>query len=73
GKGRGFVDEADKDRLVRAMMEAPRYINEALKLEADIAQIAKSLSKARNVLYLGRGTSFPIALEGALKLKELSY
>jgi glucosamine--fructose-6-phosphate aminotransferase (isomerizing) len=73
GKARGFVSAEDEDKLVRAMMEAPRYMNEALRLEEGIAQMAKTLSKARDVLYLGRGTSYPIAMEGALKLKELSY
>ena len=46
---------------------------EAIKREASIEQISHSLSKAKDVLYLGRGTSFPLALEGALKLKEISY
>jgi glutamine---fructose-6-phosphate transaminase (isomerizing) len=73
GKARGFVSDVDEDRLVRAMMEAPRFMNEAVKAEPAIAQLAKSLSKVRDVLYLGRGTSYPIAMEGALKLKELSY
>ncbi|CEJ13183.1 Glutamine--fructose-6-phosphate aminotransferase [isomerizing] [bacterium YEK0313] len=73
GKARGFIDAAEEDALVRAMMEAPRYINEALTLDDSIAQLAKSLAKSKSVLYLGRGTSYPIALEGALKLKELSY
>ena len=73
GKARGFVNAEEEDRLVRAMMEAPRYMNEALKQEEHIAGIAKMLSKVRDVLYLGRGTSYPIAMEGALKLKELSY
>ena len=73
GKARGFIGPAEEDELVRAMMEAPRYINEALKLDDSIAHLAKSLAKSKSVLYLGRGTSYPIALEGALKLKELSY
>ncbi|MCZ0733398.1 glutamine--fructose-6-phosphate transaminase (isomerizing) [Phreatobacter sp. AB_2022a] len=73
GKARGFIDAAEEDALVRAMMEAPRYINEALTLDDSIAQLAKSLAKSQSVLYLGRGISYPIALEGALKLKELSY
>ena len=45
----------------------------ALTLEPQIEKLAQNLAKARDVLYLGRGTSFPIALEGALKLKEISY
>jgi glucosamine--fructose-6-phosphate aminotransferase (isomerizing) len=73
GKARGFIGAADEDRLVTAMMEAPRLMNEALTLEGQIEALAKSLSKAKDVLYLGRGTSYPLALEGALKLKEISY
>jgi glucosamine--fructose-6-phosphate aminotransferase (isomerizing) len=51
----------------------PRHLNDALALEPQIEQLARDLAKCRDVLYLGRGTSFPIALEGALKLKEISY
>jgi glutamine---fructose-6-phosphate transaminase (isomerizing) len=51
----------------------PRHLAEALALEPQIEQLARDLSKCRDVLYLGRGTSYPIALEGALKLKEISY
>ena len=73
GKARGYVSADDEDRLVRAMMEAPRLMNEALKREGEVEKLAHSLAKVKDVLYLGRGTSFPIAMEGALKLKELSY
>ena len=48
-----------------------RLLSEALKLDAELEHLARSLAHASDVLYLGRGTSFPIALEGALKLKEL--
>jgi glucosamine--fructose-6-phosphate aminotransferase (isomerizing) len=58
---------------VRALIEVPRHMAEALKLEPEIEKLARDLSKSRDVLYLGRGTSFPLALEGALKLKEISY
>jgi glucosamine--fructose-6-phosphate aminotransferase (isomerizing) len=58
---------------VRALIEVPRLMNEALRLEPEIERLAQRLSKCRDVLYLGRGTSFPLALEGALKLKEISY
>ena len=52
----------------------PRHLTEALALEPQIELLAREqLAKARDVLYLGRGTSYPIALEGALKLKEISY
>jgi glutamine---fructose-6-phosphate transaminase (isomerizing) len=59
--------------LVSALIEIPRLTAAALALEPQIERLAQNLAKARDVLYLGRGTSFPIALEGALKLKEISY
>jgi len=58
---------------VRALIEVPRLMTEALALEPQIELLARDLSKCRDVLYLGRGTSYPLALEGALKLKEISY
>jgi glutamine---fructose-6-phosphate transaminase (isomerizing) len=73
GRARGVLDEVDEKRLVRALIEVPRHLTEALALEPQIEQLARDLSKSRDVLYLGRGTSYPIALEGALKLKEISY
>jgi glucosamine--fructose-6-phosphate aminotransferase (isomerizing) len=73
GKARGTLPEKDEIRLVQALTEAPRLMAEALRLEHEIEVLAKDLSKAKDVLYLGRGTSFPLALEGALKLKEISY
>jgi glucosamine--fructose-6-phosphate aminotransferase (isomerizing) len=51
----------------------PRQISEALRLEPQIEALARDLAKAKAVLYLGRSTAYPIALEGALKLKEISY
>ena len=73
GKARGVLSDADERKLVRALIEVPGHLAEALMLERQIEQLAKDLSKSRDVLYLGRGTSFPLALEGALKLKEISY
>src|SRR5215468_3745973 len=73
GRARGVLSEADEQKLVRALIEVPRHMIEALALEPQIEQLARDLSKCRDVLYLGRGTSFPLALEGALKLKEISY
>ena len=73
GRARGELSENDENKLVRALIETPRLMSEALKLEPQIEKLAHDLSHARDVLYLGRGTSFPIALEGALKLKEISY
>ena len=73
GRARGVLSQADETRLVRALIEVPRHMAAALALEPQIEQIARDLAKSSDVLYLGRGTSFPIALEGALKLKEISY
>ena len=73
GRARGVLTQADETKLVRGLIEVPRHIAQALTLEPQIEQLARELAKSRDVLYLGRGTSFPIALEGALKLKEISY
>src|SRR5690606_28397106 len=55
------------------LSEAPRYAAQTLRLEAHIEKIARELSQVQDVLYLGRDTSYPLAMEGALKLKEISY
>jgi glucosamine--fructose-6-phosphate aminotransferase (isomerizing) len=73
GRARGVLSEADERGLARALIEVPRHMADAVTLEPQIEQIARDLAKARDVLYLGRGTSYPLALEGALKLKEISY
>jgi glucosamine--fructose-6-phosphate aminotransferase (isomerizing) len=74
GRARGTLSAADEARLANALIELPSHINEALNREDDYRFIAdKIIAKARDVLYMGRGSSFPIALEGALKLKEISY
>jgi len=73
GRARGVLSESDEKKLVHALIEVPRHLAEALVLEPQIMELARDLAKCRDVLYLGRGTSFPIALEGALKLKEISY
>jgi glucosamine--fructose-6-phosphate aminotransferase (isomerizing) len=73
GRARGVLSAADERELVRALIEVPRHMSEALALEPQIEHLARDLAKSRDVLYLGRGTSYPIALEGALKLKEISY
>jgi glutamine---fructose-6-phosphate transaminase (isomerizing) len=73
GRARGILSEDDERKLVRALIEVPRHMNEALRLEPRIVELAHKLAHSRDVLYVGRGTSFPIALEGALKLKEISY
>jgi glutamine---fructose-6-phosphate transaminase (isomerizing) len=73
GRARGVLSADDERILVRALIEVPRLMTEALALEPQIELLARDLAKSRDVLYLGRGTSYPIALEGALKLKEISY
>ncbi len=74
GRARGTITEAEEARLVAALIELPALINEAMNMEAQYRHIADAvLAEARDVLYLGRGTSYPVALEGALKLKEISY
>src|SRR5262245_51723932 len=73
GRARGVLSATDEQKLVRALIEVARLMTETLALEPKIEQLARDLSTSRNVLYLGRGTSFPVALEGALKLKEISY
>lgn len=73
GRARGTLDAAGERRLVDALIKAPGLMAEALTQEAAIEGLAREVSKARDVLYLGRGTSYPMALEGALKLKEISY
>jgi len=73
GRARGTLSDSDEKSLVQALIEMPRRLNETLALEPQIEQLARDLAKSKDVLYLGRGTSFPIALEGALKLKEISY
>ena len=73
GRDRGVLSEDDERKLVTALTAVPGHMAEALKLEPQIEQLARDLAKSRDVLYLGRGTSYPLALEGALKLKEISY
>ena len=72
-RARGTLSEAEEARYVRELIALPGLMAQALTLEPEIERLARKLSKARDVLYLGRGTSFPMALEGALKLKEISY
>jgi glucosamine--fructose-6-phosphate aminotransferase (isomerizing) len=73
GRARGAVSREEEARLVRTLMEVPRHVNEALAGAARIEALAAEIAKARDVLYLGRGLAYPLALEGALKLKEISY
>jgi glucosamine--fructose-6-phosphate aminotransferase (isomerizing) len=74
GRARGLLSRGDEERLAHALIELPAQVNEAINMETQYKRISEEiLAEARDVLYMGRGSSFPIALEGALKLKEISY
>jgi glucosamine--fructose-6-phosphate aminotransferase (isomerizing) len=73
GRARGTIDAAQEKELTKALAEVPRHMSTLLRNEALYEKLAHDLSKARDVLYLGRGVNYPLALEGALKLKEISY
>ncbi|MDE2489135.1 MAG: glutamine--fructose-6-phosphate transaminase (isomerizing) [Alphaproteobacteria bacterium] len=70
---RGRIDTDEEARFTRLLLESPRLIAEATQVEEEIRALAPELARARDVLYLGRGAMYPLALEGALKLKEISY
>ena len=72
-RARGAIDHAREAELSTALLEVPARAAEVLNHDATIRDIAMQVAEARDVLFLGRGTSYPIALEGALKLKEISY
>ena len=72
-RARGAIDDARQAALIGALTEVPARAAEILNRDGRLAEIAHEVAEARDVLYLGRGTSYPIALEGALKLKEISY
>ena len=73
GVARGTVSPDEEKALIRGLSEAPRLANQVLKLDQQIEKVARDLAHYRHVLYLGRDTNFPLAMEGALKLKEISY
>ncbi|HAJ02209.1 MULTISPECIES: glutamine--fructose-6-phosphate transaminase (isomerizing) [unclassified Brevundimonas] len=73
GVARGRISADEEARLVQALFESPRLIAEALQMEDRMRDVAHELSRATDVLFLGRGAMFPLAMEGALKLKEISY
>ena len=73
GKARGHISPVLEAELVAALAEVPRLLAAVLRDEKPYEALAYTLSRAHDVLYLGRGSSYPIALEGALKLKEISY
>jgi glucosamine--fructose-6-phosphate aminotransferase (isomerizing) len=72
-RARGAIDRTRENNLVVALTEVPARAAEVLNHDQRLKELAREVSEARDVLYLGRGTSYPIALEGALKLKEISY
>jgi glucosamine--fructose-6-phosphate aminotransferase (isomerizing) len=73
GRARGNLTAADCREQIEALMVLPRKLEETLELDGQIEQVARNYMNARDFLYLGRGNQYPIALEGALKLKEISY
>ena len=73
GRARNTISEKTEAKLVSELMAIPGLIAQALKCESAVEVLAREIAKVRDVLYLGRGTSYPLALEGALKLKEISY
>jgi glutamine---fructose-6-phosphate transaminase (isomerizing) len=73
GRDRGVLSTEEEASLVRALADVPGYMTRALELEPKIRQLARKIAASRNALFIGRGTSYPLALEGALKLKEITY
>src|SRR3546814_16069984 len=70
---KGKLSAAEEREIVRHLIEAPAALNAALAHDEEIAAMAHLVAPARDVLYLGRGPDYPLALEGALNLKEISY
>ncbi len=73
GRVRGALSPAEGQKITKELLTLPRKIEETLELNASIETVAQNFMNARDFLYLGRGNQYPIALEGALKLKEISY
>ncbi len=73
GRLKGSIDDETYFELVHQMSQIPDKISEVLEVNEQIKQLARTFTYARNILYLGRGYNYPVALEGALKLKEISY
>jgi len=73
GSKRGYISREKEKEMILALTEIPRHLNKIFEEDDLIARVARELAGARDVLYLGRGANFPIAMEGALKLKEISY
>jgi glutamine---fructose-6-phosphate transaminase (isomerizing) len=73
GRDRGVLSADDEVPLVRALVDVPSYMTSTLELEPNVRQLARKIAASRDALFIGRGTNYPLALEGALKLKEISY
>ena len=73
GEAKGTIDREEYLKVVKGLSEIPDKIREVLKVNDKVADLARTFTYAHNFLYLGRGFSYPVALEGALKLKEISY
>ena len=73
GRINGNLSDHDENKYVKSLLDLPRLISNVLDQEEDLVKIVKDLNPIKNALYLGRGQMYPVALEGALKLKEISY
>ena len=73
GKAKGVISDEQENVLVTALLEAPNLVSAILRDEEQFETLSHKLSKAKDILYLGRGINYPLAMEGALKLKEISY
>jgi glucosamine--fructose-6-phosphate aminotransferase (isomerizing) len=73
GRRRGMLLAEDGRKHIQGLLELPRLMERALEMENAVAELAREVSRHKNFLFLGRGINYPLALEGALKLKELSY
>jgi glucosamine--fructose-6-phosphate aminotransferase (isomerizing) len=73
GRQRGVLSAGDEKSLVAALADLPHHASQALGLEPAIRQLARKISGSRDALFIGRGTNYPLAMEGALKLKEITY
>ena len=72
-KARGTISDEQRRKLCEQLLQTPTYMNEVLKLEDKLQALAQNLFHARDMLYIGRGTSYALSMEGALKMKEISY
>lgn len=70
---KGTITPQQRKAHIQSLLSVPEKMSDVLQLDSQLEQIAQEVAQAHDVLYLGRGTSYPIAMEGALKLKEISY